>query len=701
MSDEPTEAIAASTLLAVENKRRRERDALLGRQLGDTRIEEFLGRGGMATVYLGRQVQLDRQVAVKVLSPKLTQDQKQVEQFLREARTLAKLEHPNIVTVYGVGQEAGVNYLILQLIRGGSLRDRLREKGRFSAEEATDVIRQVAQGLRAAHAQGIVHRDIKPDNILVGDGPTYKLTDFGLALMVRDQTFSEGKIVGTPHYISPEQVDAQEVDARTDIYSLGATFYHLLTGAPPFRGASTIDLLMKHVSEPLVPPHEREAEVPAALSQVVCRMMAKAPAERYPNLDALIADLEAPSREPPAPPPASASVHHQPTQLLTGTLEPLQTLSRPLKPRRSPLLQVGFLLLLTALGGLASTYRTQLERVISDLGLLRSARGQERADDLAVFEETLRDLPPAEARARYEALADARPDLREAIAARLAALGQRAMSARERALAARLAEAKGLRAQRALGPALDLLNETLAAVEDELAGDPPAQGLLAKLRALRSKIRDELSKLGLAWVPRQAHAVLGEGERSRTLEDVGGFYIGLREVTCAEYAAFLARNDEAPTPLGWSARSPATDEEELPVGGVSAAEALAYARSLGFRLPTPDEWELAARGREGQTWPWGNEPREDACNWSRGRRGTPKPPGSFPQDRSPFGCLDMAGNLSELVANEDGVQVRGGSYATPRLDNARPAFFVPVPKTLRHPAVGFRLATTKIPARPR
>jgi hypothetical protein len=272
-------------------------DPLIGKVVGGAKIEALIGRGGMGSVYRAYQLELERPIAVKVLLPQFTSDPKQVQQFFREAKALAKLDHPNIVTIFNVGKDDETHWIQMQLVDGGSLEHYLRRSGRLPVEKACALIEQAAHGLLEAHAKGIVHRDVKPENMLVAtaaDPPTVKVTDFGLARICGDQglTFASDRIVGTPYYMSPEQIDGRKIDSRTDIYALGATFYYLLTGERPFTADTPVDILLKHVNEPVVPPRERRREIPDELSRLVCKMMVKDPDRRYQSLKDVLRDLE-------------------------------------------------------------------------------------------------------------------------------------------------------------------------------------------------------------------------------------------------------------------------------------------------------------------------------------------------------------------------------------------------------------------------
>jgi hypothetical protein len=254
-------------------------------------ILEELGRGGMGIVYRARERQLEREVAIKVLPFTLAFDRELVERFLREARTAAALEHTNIVPIYRVGRRGDVIFFVMKLLRGQSVSDRLRDKGRLTAGETRQVIIETAAALGYAHRRGVVHRDVKPDNLRHDEDGRCVVTDFGIARSAgATRLTTTGMSVGTPKYMSPEQARAKDVDGRSDIYSLGIVGYECLTGNPPFDAGDALGTLMKHIQAPLPRP-SFESDSDRALYTVIERMLAKHPEDRYRDADELIASL--------------------------------------------------------------------------------------------------------------------------------------------------------------------------------------------------------------------------------------------------------------------------------------------------------------------------------------------------------------------------------------------------------------------------
>jgi eukaryotic-like serine/threonine-protein kinase len=269
---------------------------LTGRELGDYQVLRRLGSGGMAEVYLAEQRSLGRRVALKVLQPALARDASYVLRFQNEARAVAALVHANIVQIYEVGQADGVHFIAQEYVAGKNLGELLKRQPALAPRLVLDILRQVAAALCKAAEAGIVHRDLKPDNILLSHAGEVKVADFGLARMesVEAKTLTQaGVAMGTPLYMSPEQIEGRLVDVRSDIYSLGVTCYHLLAGAPPHQGETALAVALQHLNTPPQPLENVCGGLPEGLARVVHRMMAKRPEQRYQSPQELIADLRA------------------------------------------------------------------------------------------------------------------------------------------------------------------------------------------------------------------------------------------------------------------------------------------------------------------------------------------------------------------------------------------------------------------------
>ena len=266
---------------------------MIGTTLGPYRIVERLGRGGMAAVYKAYQPSLDRYVAVKVLPSHLTDEPGFAERFRREARAVAKLEHPHILAVHDYGQEGDLTYIAMRYVEGGTLKDLLGKP--LELPRVVDLIGQIADALDYAHEHGVIHRDVKPSNVLLDRGNWTLLTDFGVARMVEatQQLTGTGVGVGTPAYMSPEQGQGKRVDRRSDVYSLGVVLYEMLTGRVPFEADTPLAVVWKHVNEPLPLPRSITPDVPEAVERVVLKAMAKSPQDRFPRTGDLAKALAA------------------------------------------------------------------------------------------------------------------------------------------------------------------------------------------------------------------------------------------------------------------------------------------------------------------------------------------------------------------------------------------------------------------------
>ena len=250
-----------------------------------------IGTGGMADVYKAKDHKLNRFVAVKVLKPEFREDTTFIRKFRSEAQAAAVLTHPNIVNVFDVGDDNGVYYIVMELIEGITLKEYISKKGRLSVKEATSIAIQVSMGLEAAHSHGIVHRDVKPQNIIISMDGKVKVTDFGIARAASSNTISSN-VMGSVHYSSPEQVRGGYSDEKSDIYSLGITMYEMVTGKVPFDGDTTVAIAIKHLQEEMVPPSVFAEDLPHSLEQIILKCTQKSVDRRYQNMEDVIADLK-------------------------------------------------------------------------------------------------------------------------------------------------------------------------------------------------------------------------------------------------------------------------------------------------------------------------------------------------------------------------------------------------------------------------
>jgi len=251
-------------------------------------IERELGRGGMGVVYLARDTQLDRRVALKFLGTMVDHSEEFRQRFVREAKAAAKVSHPNIVAIYDIGSQEGSAYIAMEYVEGTSLTRYLADKGRLPLREAANLTLQICSAVHAIHEQGIVHRDIKPDNILIGRGGLIKVMDFGLAKIKDMRLTAPGMVMGTPCYMPPEQIRGEETDARSDIYALGLVFYELFTGKTAFSEGNVIN---RQLYEMPAPPRAIVPELPESLEHIIMKCVAKKPEERFASCQELATTL--------------------------------------------------------------------------------------------------------------------------------------------------------------------------------------------------------------------------------------------------------------------------------------------------------------------------------------------------------------------------------------------------------------------------
>jgi serine/threonine-protein kinase len=310
---------------------------------GRYEIEDLVGTGGMSSVYRARDTVLERRVALKILHEHFSSDPEYGERFRREARAIARLNHPNIVTVIDRGDFRGRQFIVFELVPGDNLKDVVRRYGPLPVPEALALTHQIARGLSFAHEHGVVHRDVKPQNVLLDEGGTAKVTDFGIARSLEpgDGLTQTGTVLGTSDYVSPEQASGRRVDARSDQYSLGVLLYELLTGELPYSADNFMAVAMRHLQDPVPSVRQRRPDVPQRVDEVVARALAKRPEDRFPTMEAMMAALEAALAEKATDGEA------------TGELPPISRPSRPARTRPRRIAPLWAALLVVAAGALA------------------------------------------------------------------------------------------------------------------------------------------------------------------------------------------------------------------------------------------------------------------------------------------------------------------------------------------------------------
>ncbi len=343
-------------------------------------IIEKIAEGGMARVYCGRDLLLKRTVAIKVLKDQMTGDAAFIRRFEREAQSAAALSHPNIVNIYDVGEEDGTYFMVMEYVEGLNLKQYIREKGQLPADEAVSIARQIAEALEKAHSAGVVHRDIKPQNILFFSGGKVKVTDFGIAIAGDGVTVTAGdEIIGTVQYISPEQAKGELADKQSDLYSLGIVLYEMVTGKVPFGGENPVAVAMKHIRDQIIPPRVLREDLPLALEQIIMKAVEKDKANRYESAAEILEDFKHAGKDQLP----SNSNQRKPVSLNIG--EEADVIKRPVtaaanrnnftvppKIRRNwakPLFTILLLLLILAVGGyILSSFILVPEVVVPKVG---------------------------------------------------------------------------------------------------------------------------------------------------------------------------------------------------------------------------------------------------------------------------------------------------------------------------------------------
>jgi len=610
------------------------------------KILRKLGEGGMGAVFLAEQIAVgNRQVALKVLLRKLLDDPEFALRFQNEAASTGRIRHPNVVTIYESGQsDDGSPYIAMEYLEGETLRHTIKTRGALPVAECAAILQQVARGLNAAHKLGTLHRDLKPDNIFLaitdeGEG-VVKVMDFGLAKLRESTTHTiTGTIMGTPAYMSPEQalgMRSEELDARSDLYALGITVYEMLTGRVPFHSDTPIGYLHKHIMEAPPPLSAISPGLvwPAELEAVVMKSLAKKREERFATALEFSKEFSAAAgRAPGAGVPATL-----------GETIRVEQMTTPVESARA-LPSSGPAGVAAPLGAPETEVDTPTTPVRQPTPPPPAPRREPSAPHVAPataqrvpsVPPPVTAPPPQKSRMKYY--------IGGALLILMAATVGGWLYVRSRANAVSVGSA---------GSAAET-----GSVTGKPAGAPP--GMFAIPAGSFVMGRDNAAD------PEEtpAHSV-----------KVGAFFMDVSPVTNAKYAGFLRHTDHA-APPAWTNGTYPAQQGERPVTGVSWNDARDYCQAGGERLPTEAEWEYAARGTDSRLYPWGNEFSQELVNSRAAARGGPDPVGARPGDASPFGVLDMSGNVWQWTADDykpypgrqpafaipaDAKALRGGSF---------------------------------------
>jgi serine/threonine protein kinase len=677
---------------------------------GQYRIEGQLGHGGFGSVYRAHDTHLREDVAIKEMIPGLVGDEETLKRFLAEAKATMRLSHDRIVRthhVFAEGEGAGEShyYIVMEYMAGGSLEEWLDEKGQVPVATAVAIGGQVAEGLAYAHDRGVVHCDLKPANILFtadleASDAGAKVADFGIAhvseqMLTRTWHTSAGFVAGTLPYMSPEQTRGQRDDPRLDVYALGAVLYHMITGRiyldfgeedTPYTLADNI--LRIHNEQP-APPSVHSPGVPSWLDGVILKALHKQPEDRF----ATIADMQAAlleqgqiSRTPvsdapiasarplerPAPPPAAPDVVPKVEDVLPPTplppdwdlgLEDDETL-RPSPDLEETIPQLADL-------------RGQLARSIEEA---RRIKAESKRETRADHEERRRRESE---RRRQEGLEKAEEAIQRAVE-RVQRHAQRRIEHRvlDEQLAPLLEQVGSM--WDGVSPALEQLGSIPGTFEPDAEGKVPIW-----------------QRLGIGLIQIPAGVFLYGDDKVRV--DLPGYYLAQLPVTNAQYKVFVKATGH-PAPRHWKKGRIPRGRKSHPVVNVSWHDAVVFCEWAGCRLPTEHEWEKGARGTDGLEYPWGDEWEEERCNTAEAGIGDTTPARKHPQGASPYGLLDMAGNVWEWCQDwaeekKKHKVLRGGAWDQPSA-RARCAS-----RHKWHPEsgsdmIGFRVALTPGPSEP-
>jgi eukaryotic-like serine/threonine-protein kinase len=592
-------------------------DPLIGATLdGKYRIDSRISQGGMGTVYRATHVLMDHVCAVKVLHDSMMTDPSAIPRFQREAKAAARIRHQNAISVMDFGITSDkIVYLVMEYFEGQSLREVLERQGPLSLERTAYIIEHASTALQVAHDLGIVHRDIKPDNIMVRTTPTgveeVKVLDFGIAKLKdmsggTEKLTNAGMVIGTPNYLSPEQCRAAELDARSDIYSLGIVSYELLSGTCPFSAPTPLAVAMMHTTEAPPALGEKVPGLPKAVEDVVLKALAKKPKDR-PQTAIEFAEMFTAAAYGIELPPAQTSGT---SRLVTGS-HAMRVRTGSIRPSTGSFA--------TDTGRQSATHNTSGQQSIPP-----NMRGATPSGPMAAVSSGSQvavpsgNLGPAPATTVLSAQAEpARRSLALPIAAAAFVLVA-AVSA-----AAYYFTTNGR--QPVVTPPQPPIEQPV---------EPPAGMVLVPAGSFQ---------MGRDGAADTAESPL----HTRTIP---AFYIDKNEVTNEQYLEFVKAKNYPP-PSHWKDGTFPAGQGDFPVVNVTWSDARAYAEWAQKRLPSEFEWEYAARGTDGRLFPWGNEPRTDAAVSKEIGLKTPQPGGSMPAGVSPFGVFDMYGNVWEWCEN--------------------------------------------------
>lgn len=612
-------------------------DSMIGVVLdGRYRLDSLIGVGGMGDVYRATHVHIDNEFAVKLLKPEFVADQTAIKRFRLEAKAAGRIQHPNAVRVtdFGVTPEKIV-YLVMELVQGISLRQLIRSEKKIDVLRTINIVRQVCGAVEAAHRSGVIHRDLKPDNIIIElhqNTERVKVLDFGIAKLreAKSDNFltQAGTIIGTPQYMSPEQCQGLQLDPRSDIYSIGIILYEMLTGTVPFDGESTLQVVYNQLHQFPKPILEMSPNISELLAAVIMRALEKEPGDRQSSALELSEELKQAVRKE-----AEESSYSMAEPFLVAPLTPVEGMT-PSGRHSMDWPEVKF-------PSLGAKSQSTMDR--STAALSRPDTDPE----ITKIREKRRSTVPEQQVRTAEGKSGRDTGFEDA------------------------ATGKPSRLPLIAGAAAALILLIVAVVyfswpEEKVVTKPPTSTTPPGMALIQG---------GKFMMGRDDGS---EDEGPAHEVEVKPFYLDLQEVTNQDYKKFVEATGHA-VPRNWRFNgSFAPDEGMLPVTYVTWDDATAYAKWAGKRLPTEAEWEYAARGgNRGLLYPWGNKWELGFANIDRKEQRRPSQVRSFERDLSSFGIYDLAGNVSEWV--QDNYSERYGSAPDRRLRVYRGGNFLDAP----------------------
>lgn len=630
-----------------------EADPLIGTVLDDKyRLDKKIGEGGMGAVYRATHIHMDSQFAVKLLHKTMVADQQAVERFRREARAAARIRHANAVSVtdFGVTKE-GTVYLVMEYLEGGDLRDKLRKVKAFGPVETVRIMMQTCAAIDEAHRKGIVHRDLKPDNIwlLKTEGSPdeqVKVLDFGIAKLKTAgpgaaNLTQQGMIVGTPHYMSPEQCRGEELDARSDIYSLGIILYEMLTGSVPFRAPTPVGVVLKHANEMPVPLREVNPQIPEPIERVVMRTLSKNREERPHSAAELGRELAEALHQSGG---GTIDLSGFPS---TGDLPAyISTTGQRTAPQSDQ-----------ATGGPSSGPITQHGTRATD----PHKTGRVGASSTAAMTSHQAGVAPHPQTGAHQPGTDSTQVMSSRPSIPLPAVpgsGSTPLTVQQSGAGAIAVPASSNIKYVAIAGVVIVFIAVVAVAIWAMRGTGTVTNTNQPVGPSNPPVVKGGIPEGMVLV-KGGEFKMGTDDPSADDADkpshtvtVADFYLDQYEVTNEQYQQFVKQTGRQ-APKGWTGSDFRGGEGKFPVVNVTWTDATEYAKWAGKRLPTEAEWEYAARGGgQDRAYPWGNDWSDKLSNSKEDGRGGPMPVGSYPGGATKDQIFDMAGNVSEWVADD-------------------------------------------------